>query len=77
MLRLEVKGVNCSHCVAALKEIVRRVAPEAAVVADTTGGRAMVVDPAGGKVEASRTDRHRAVVEAIRAAGYEITPAPR
>ena len=65
MLELNVKGMTCGHCVAAVREAVAEVAPTAEVR----------VDLAAGRVEVRGAERIEPVVEAIRAAGYEIGPA--
>jgi copper chaperone len=65
MIQLQVKGMTCSHCVAAVREAVAEVAP----VAEVT------VDLAAGRVEVRGAERAEPVIEAIRAAGYEVGPA--
>jgi copper chaperone len=64
MLELNVKGMTCGHCVAAVREAVADVAPMAEVR----------VDLAAGRVEVRGAERSEPVVEAIRAAGYEVGP---
>jgi copper chaperone len=65
MLELSVKGMTCSHCVAAVKEAVAEVAP----------GAEVAVDLAQGRVAVRGAERAESVVAAIRAAGYEVAPA--
>ena len=65
MLRLNVDGMSCGHCVGAVTRAVQAVDPKAEVR----------VDLAAKTVEA-RTDAHRdALAKAITDAGYAVQPA--
>jgi copper chaperone len=68
MLQLQVRGMTCGHCAAAVRQAVASVAP----------GAEVQVDVATGRVAVRGTDRVEAVAAAIREAGYEVgEPAPR
>lgn len=66
MARFVVKGMSCGHCVAAVRKAVGDVVPEATVS----------VDLARGMVDVTGTARMEEVAASIRAAGYEVQPAP-
>ena len=56
----KVEGMHCGHCVRAVQQAVRSVAPDAPAEVDLGGGTVTI----GGNPDASR------VVEAISAEGY-------
>jgi copper chaperone len=62
MLRLNVEGMSCSHCVRSVTEAVKSVDPQAEVH----------VDLAAKRVEAKTEADPKAVAQAITAAGYTV-----
>jgi copper chaperone len=64
-MHLQVTGMTCGHCAAAVKEAVTAAAP----------GTDVQVDLVTGRVQVRGTDRIEAVAAAIREAGYEMAPA--
>ena len=67
MLELNVEGLTCDHCLRAVKEAVRSVAPQAAVAIDLASGAVRV---AGDALPVER------VIAAIEEEGYKITRPP-
>jgi copper chaperone CopZ len=65
MVQLHVKGRTCGHGVAASKQAIAGVASVAEVQ----------VDLAAGRLEVPGASHMDAVIEAIRAVGYEVGPA--
>jgi len=61
LFTFHVKGMTCAHCSSAVGSAIRRVESGARIEVDLEAGRVTV---------AQATDRG-AIVEAIRAAGYE------
>jgi len=64
-MELNVKGMNCGHCEAAVARAVKGAAPQAEVAVDRCSGRVAI----SGEADATR------VADAIRAAGFEVAPA--
>jgi copper chaperone len=62
MLRLNVEGMSCSHCVRSVTEAVKSVDPQAEVH----------VDLAAKRVEAKTEADPKTVAQAITAAGYTV-----
>ena len=62
-MEFQVEGMSCGGCAEAVKRAVRKVAPEAEVAVDLTGGRVTVL-PAGAAPDAG------AVAAAIDKAGF-------
>jgi copper chaperone len=65
MLRLNVEGMNCNHCVRSVTDAVKSVDPKAEVH----------VDLAAKRVEADTEADAKAVTRAITAAGYTVVAA--
>ena len=65
MLRFQVQGMTCSHCVQSVTKAVHAVDAQAQVQ----------VDLAGKSVSVEGSDRKDAIAEAIRAAGYDVLAA--
>lgn len=65
MLRLNVEGMSCGHCVGAVTRAVQAIDPNAEVR----------VDLAAKAVEARTTATGEAVAKAIADAGYVVQPA--
>jgi copper chaperone len=63
MLRFDVEGMSCGHCVQAVTSAVQGVDPQAEVR----------VDLAAKRVEAKTAADAGAVSEAIKSAGYGVT----
>ncbi len=64
-MELNVKGMTCGRCEAAVARAVKGAAPQVEVAADRARGRVEVT----GAADAER------VIGAIRAAGFEVVPA--
>ena len=62
MLRFQVQGMTCGHCVQSVTKAVQAVDAKAQVQ----------VDLAANSVSIEGSDRKDAIAEAIRAAGYEV-----
>jgi copper chaperone CopZ len=62
-MEFQVEGMSCGGCAEAVKQAVRKVAPEAAVAVDLAGGR-VTVSPSATAPDAS------AVAAAIGRAGF-------
>ena len=65
MLRFQVQGMTCSHCVQSVTKAVHAVDAQAQVQ----------VDLAGKSVSVEGSDRKDAIAEAIRTAGYDVLAA--
>lgn len=65
MLRFQVQGMTCGHCVQSVTKAVHAVDAQAQVQ----------VDLAGKSVSVEGSDRKDAIAEAIRAAGYDVLAA--
>ena len=65
MLRFQVEGMSCGHCVAAITEAVKAVDAKAQVQ----------VDLAGKSVSVEGSDLKEAIATAIADAGYEVLAA--
>lgn len=65
MPEIEVKGMSCGHCAAAVTKALNSLPGVTGVQVDLAGGR-VTYESQG---QASRDD----VVRAIKAAGYEVT----
>jgi copper chaperone len=65
MLRFQVQGMTCGHCVQSVTKAVQAVDAKAQVE----------VDLAANSVSIEGSDRKDAIAEAIRAAGYEVLAA--
>jgi copper chaperone len=65
-LELQVRGMSCQHCVAAVTKAVEQAAGVESAHVDLENGNVEVVGREG------QMDR-RELVEAIRAAGYEVS----
>ena len=65
MLRFQVQGMSCGHCVAAITKAVQAVDAKAQVQ----------VDLAGKSVSVEGSDLRAAIVTAIADAGYEVLAA--
>jgi len=63
-MELNVKGMTCGHCEAAVARAVKCSAPEAEVAVDRAHARVQIT----GEADADR------VIGAIRAAGFEVGP---
>ncbi|MBB4304180.1 copper chaperone [Rhodobium orientis] len=63
MISLNVTGMSCNHCVAAVKKAVADVDPAAEVAIDLDAGRVDI---------ASATAEKAALSQAIEDAGYEV-----
>lgn len=66
MLRYQVEGMSCGHCVQTITKAVQAVDPAAEVS----------VDLAAGRVSVGNSDKANAIAVAIGAAGYKAVPAP-
>jgi len=64
MLRYAIENMSCGHCVATVTKAVRRVDASAAVRADVAG-RSLQIDTGA---------TSEAIVAAVAAAGYRVTP---
>ena len=64
MLRFQVEGMSCGHCVQAVTKAVKAIDPQAQVAVDLPAKRV--------SVESARPPE--AVAKAIRGAGYEAAP---
>ncbi|MCW2308153.1 cation transporter [Rhodobium gokarnense] len=64
MISLNVTGMSCNHCVAAVKKAVTDVDPAAEVAVDLQAGRVDI---------ASATKEKATLSQAIEDAGYEVT----
>ena len=62
MLRLNVDGMSCGHCVGAVTQAVKSVDPRAEVQ----------VDLAGGRVDVQSDGDHAAIARAIEEEGYKV-----
>ncbi len=62
MLRFQVEGMTCGHCVKAVTDEVRKAAP----------GSTVQVDLGAGTVEVGQADDAARVKAAIEAAGYAV-----
>lgn len=65
-MELQVSGMSCGHCEAAVRSAVEGAAPGVAVQIDRPAGKVSVTVPAGVAADAGT------VAEAIRAAGFEV-----
>ena len=65
MLRFQVQGMTCGHCVQSVTKAVHAVDAQAQVQ----------VDLAGKSVSVEGSDRKDAIAEAIRTAGYDVLAA--
>jgi copper chaperone len=65
MLRFQVEGMSCDHCVSSITKAVQAVDAKAQVQ----------VDLAGKSVSVEGSDRKDAIVTAIADAGYEVLAA--
>ena len=65
MLRFQVQGMTCGHCVQSVTKAVHAVDAQAQVQ----------VDLADKSVSVEGSDRKDAIAEAIRTAGYEVLAA--
>ena len=65
MLRFQVQGMTCDHCVQSVTKAVQSVDAKAQVQ----------IDLAGKSVSVEGSDRKDAIAEAIRTAGYEVLAA--
>lgn len=65
MLRFQVEGMSCDHCVSSITKAVQAVDAKAQVQ----------VDLAGKSVSVEGSDRKDAIVTAIADAGYEVLTA--
>jgi copper chaperone len=64
-MELNVKGMACGHCEAAVARAVQGVAPQVEVAIDRAYGRVEII----GAVDAER------IIGAIRAVGFEVSRA--
>jgi copper chaperone len=65
MLRFQVEGMSCGHCIQAVTRAVKAEDPQAEVA----------VDLAGKSVSVTSAHPADAIAEAIRGAGYEVAAA--
>lgn len=65
MLRFQVQGMTCDHCVQSVTKAVQSVDAKAQVQ----------IDLAGKSVSVEGSDRKDAIAEAIRTAGYDVLAA--
>ena len=65
MMRLNVAGMTCQHCVRAIHEAVSAVAPQAGISVDLAGGTVDVSGPADAA----------SVIAAIQGEGYQASAA--
>ena len=66
MITLQVDGMTCSGCSAAVERVIRRIDPAASVAVDLATGRV--------EVGSTSADADR-LAQAVTAAGYEARPA--
>jgi copper chaperone len=64
MIELDVKGMTCGHCVAAVTRAIRAVDPQARVD----------VDVAAGRVRVQGSSAPQALTRALGGAGYPAAP---